>query len=61
MCFHPFDSNIKLTEVIAGPLCAEKKTRIAELTKNLPGKIEIIKARLAFRSFSVVRNKKGFR
>jgi hypothetical protein len=58
--FYPFDKFVRLREVIAGPLCDVPAARIREALKGYKDKIRIIKARLAFRSFRVVKNRKGF-
>lgn len=58
--FYDFEEQMTLREVIAGPLCAETKAIISEAAARYPD-VELIKARLAVKSFSVVRNKRGFR
>jgi hypothetical protein len=58
--FYSFDAIVKLSEVIVGPLCDISKTRIVEALKGYPGEVAVIKARLAFKTFQVVRNRKGF-
>ena len=58
--FYPFDGFVQLTEVIAGPLCTETEDRINEALKDYPKRVSVIKARLAFKTFRVVKNKKGF-
>jgi hypothetical protein len=58
--FYNFDSHIQLREVIAGPLCAVPQKRIEEVLTGYDRKISPIKARLAFKSFRVVKNRKGF-
>lgn len=59
--FYPFDDFIQLREVIAGPLCSATKSEIDEALKGYGAPIQIIKARLAFKTFLVVRNLEGFR
>jgi hypothetical protein len=58
--FYPFDGIVQLSEVIAGPLCNIPRTRIDEALKDYTDKISVIKARLAFKTFRVVKNRKGF-
>jgi hypothetical protein len=58
--FYPFDGVVELSEVIIGPLCDISKTRIDEALRGYSGKVSIIKARLAFKTFRVVRNRQGF-
>jgi len=58
--FYYFDAFIQLREVIAGPLCAEPKERIDQALKGYTETISVIKARLAFKTFQVVKNRKGF-
>lgn len=57
---YPFDGFIQLREVIAGPLCAESRDRIDQALNGYPETVSITKARLAFRTFQVVKNRKGF-
>ena len=58
--FYPFDSFVQLREVIAGPLCTESEERIKEALKDYPEEVSVTKARLAFKTFQVVKNRKGF-
>jgi Protein of unknown function (DUF2971) len=58
--FYPFDGIVELSEVIVGPLCNISKTKIDKALKGNPGKVNIIKARLAFKTFRVVKNVQGF-
>ena len=58
--FYPFDRIVRLSEVIAGPLCDIPKTRIDEALKGYTDKINVTKARLAFKTFQVVRNRTAF-
>jgi hypothetical protein len=59
--FYPFDGLVQFKEVIVGPLCEIPKTRIDEALKGDADKITVIKARLAFKTFRIVKNRKGFR
>lgn len=58
--FYPFDGIVQLREVIAGPICNVPKTKIDEALRGYADKIPVIKARLAFKTFRVVKNRKGF-
>src|ERR1700730_2134446 len=58
--FYPFDGFVQLREVIAGPLCTESKDRIKETLRDYPEGVSVTKARLAFKTFRVVENLKGF-
>jgi hypothetical protein len=58
--FYPFDRLVQLREVIAGPLCTESKDNIDQALKEYPEAISVIKARLAFKTFQVVKNLQGF-
>lgn len=59
--FCAFDNSLQLSEVIAGPLCEITKAEIDEALEGYTNTVEIIKSRLAFKSFQVVKNLKGFR
>jgi|SRR6267143_3161473 len=59
--FYPFDDMVRLCEVIAGPLCDTPKARIDKALRGCNDHIQVIKARLAFRTFRVVENRQGFR
>ncbi len=58
--FYSFDSHVQLREVIAGPLCDVPEARIKDAVTGYDAKIFPIKARLAFKSFRVVKNRQGF-
>jgi hypothetical protein len=58
--FAEFDEELKLREVIVGPLCECPKSAIHDALGANIDKISIIKSRLAFRAFSVVTNQRGF-
>jgi Protein of unknown function (DUF2971) len=58
--FYPFDDAVRLREVIAGSLCELPKAAITEALGGNVGEVEIIKARLAFRTFKVVTQHRGF-
>jgi hypothetical protein len=59
--FYTFDDKLQLSEVIAGPLCDTPKTAIDGALAGYKGRIRIVKARLAFTTFQVVKNKQDFR
>jgi len=60
LCFCSLDDKIQLREVIAGPLCDTPKAKIrAALGADLRS-VLAVKARLAFATFQVVTNKRGF-
>lgn len=56
LLFVPFDSTLRLKSVILGPLATTDDTAIEE--KLPPGvTVDVIRSRMAFRSFRIVRNK----
>jgi len=59
--FADFGDGIKLKEVLAGPVCKVKKKEITDSLRGYPESVQVIKTRLAFQSFTVVENKKGFK
>ncbi|MEE8387309.1 MAG: hypothetical protein V3R65_01935 [Acidiferrobacterales bacterium] len=59
--FYPFTENIKLREVILGPLCELPIDRIRELVHSTYDGAAVIKARLAFKWFSVVPDERSVR
>lgn len=59
--FYGFDEKIQLREVIAGPLCGTPRATIEAALKGYEDHIRIVKARLAFTTFKVIKNLKGFR
>jgi len=58
--FHDFDENVRVREVIAGPLCDEPRAAFDAALKGYEDTISVMKARLAFRTFGVAENKRGF-
>lgn len=58
--FYDFDEKIRLSKVIAGPLCSTTKMEIESALKSYENGIHVIKARLAFTSFQVVEDRRGF-
>lgn len=57
--FREFGDDLRLSDLIVGPLCTSSNSAILNSVKSYP-KLRIIKARLAFKSFSVVQGKRGF-
>jgi hypothetical protein len=57
--FADFSTDLALREVITGPLCEISRAKIEHALRRRHG-ISIIKARLAFRSFRVVKDRRGF-
>ena len=57
LCYLPFSEELKLKTVIAGYRCALSRADIEEALKTVPGEIDIFKARPAFHSFRMVRQK----
>jgi hypothetical protein len=58
--FYDFDEKVQLREVIAGPLCDIRTARIDKALQAYGGQVRVIKARLAFKTFRVVNNQRGF-
>jgi len=61
-CFYYFKTEkfVQLREIIAGPLCQITKAEIGNAMHGYADQISIVKARLAFKTFRVVKNRKGF-
>ena len=59
--FYGFDQKVRLREVIVGPLCDIPRATIDSALNGYEGNVRVIKARLAFKTFQVVRNRQGFR
>lgn len=59
--FYSFDERVQLREVVAGPSCATPKAIIEAAVKGYKDRILLMKARLAFKTFRVVKDKRGFR
>lgn len=59
--FYNFSEKLRLTDVIAGPLCDITKSEIQGAIGSNHNGVNIIKSRLAFKTFSVVKNQQGFR
>ena len=58
LCYASFDDSQILKEIIAGPLCSTPENEFRELVPD--SSVKLIKARLAFRSYRVVTDKRGF-
>lgn len=56
--YYPFDERLRLREVILGPLCAIPIERIKALVYGYSEKVFVIKSRLAFKFFKVVRDER---
>lgn len=59
--FYPFDDSLRLSEIIVGPLCDLAKPEVRDAIGDYRDDVKITKARLAFRTFTIVRNRRGFR
>src|SRR5262249_1800839 len=57
--FGDFNEHMVLREIITGPLCATTKQEIEAVLSD--EHVSITKGRLAFNTFNVVTNKRGFR
>lgn len=58
--FYNFSNDLQLAEVIAGPLCSVPKDEILDALSSPDASVRIIKARLAFKTFKLVKNQKDF-
>lgn len=59
--FYPFDAAIALREVILGPMCELPIDRIRALVHSTYEYVPVVKARLAFKWFSVVADERSVR
>ncbi|MBY5582544.1 DUF2971 domain-containing protein [Rhizobium leguminosarum] len=59
--FEPFGDELKLAEVIVGPLCEVTRADIDRLLKHYQFKPVLLKARLAFNSFTIVTQRLGLK
>ena len=57
--FQEFDENLKLKEVILGPMCTVSKTELHNAVCRYSPSPKIIKARLALKSFNIVKDQRG--
>jgi hypothetical protein len=58
--FADFGEQLVLSEVIAGPLCAVTEQELRDATGSAT-EVKFTKARLAFKTFRVVTDQRGFR
>jgi hypothetical protein len=58
--FYSFDEKVRLRQVIAGPLCRTRKAIIDAALEGYEDHIYVTKARLAFGTFRVIKDKRGF-
>jgi len=56
-----FSDDLRLVEVIAGPLCELTEKEIRDTRSACSHSVKIIKSRLAFQKFNIVENKQGFK
>ena len=54
--FLPFCEGLKLKEIIVGPRCDQKLINLKNMLSTLDKDVQIMKSRLVFKSFGVVRN-----
>jgi len=59
--FYDFDEHVRLREVIVGPLCKVAKGKLLTALDRYQTSVRIVKARLAFKTFQVVQDRRGFR
>lgn len=59
--FYPFSDRMVLREVIVGPLCETPKAKVDEAQTHHSHHVRVMKARLAFKTFQIVRNREAFR
>ncbi|MCI0623839.1 MAG: DUF2971 domain-containing protein [Acidobacteria bacterium] len=58
--FVNFSNQLRLKRVICGPLCTTSKAAISESLGGNQENVQLVKARLAFKTFRVVTQKRGF-
>jgi hypothetical protein len=58
--FWPFGQDLELIEVVAGPRCSVESSQLQHSLDEHDRDITLTKARLAFRSFEVVTQQRGF-
>lgn len=59
--FASFSDDLVLREVIIGPKCDLPIAKVRDLVKNFSPKVKVIKARIAFTRFEVLKNKAATR
>lgn len=57
MYFYDFSKDFQLREIILGPRCELPISRVRSLVASWTSRIEVIRARIAFRKFQVVKHK----
>jgi hypothetical protein len=57
MYFHDFSKNLQLREVVLGPRCGLPISRVRSLVAGSTPAVKVLKARIAFSSFRVVKHK----
>jgi hypothetical protein len=58
--FADFSDDVMLQEVIAGPLCEVTKAAIERAVRKYDQRVRLIKSRLAFKTFRIVKDQRGF-
>ena len=58
--FYDFSDEVRLVEVIAGPLYSGTEQQLVDALSDKDSGVNFVKSRLAFQSFKVVRDKRGF-
>lgn len=61
MYFYNFSKNLQLLEVILGPRCELPISRVRRIVADWTPHVDVIKARIAFSSFRVIKNKAASR
>jgi len=57
MYFYSFSPHITLLEIILGPRCELPITAVRDVVKQFAPRVDVLKARIAFETFSVVKHK----
>jgi hypothetical protein len=58
--FADFNDDVVLREVIAGPLCETTKAAIERAVGKSSQQVRLVKSRLAFKTFRIVKDQRGF-
>lgn len=58
--FYDFSDDLLLAEIIAGPLFSGTEHELLDAVTDKHSRVKFVKSRLAFQSFKVVRDKRGF-
>jgi hypothetical protein len=56
--FRPFSDTLKLREIGLGPLCALQTTDIRDLVASMEPEVKVFRTRLAFQTFTIVRDRR---